>query len=265
MDCIIGGALLVSCLASADHPMEERYRMRWLSPILLVLLLAAPVSVLAEGVEEEDFTEFHDPFDDSDPLEQDIPDPLESVNRASFWLNDKIYTYLLGPICRALPDEALKVIADSLDRLSSPLRIAHAEMNLPMGDAGMEIGRFALEGAMALFGSTDKESEQAGGGENMDRGENIDRTLDRIGVSPRFYLVLPVLGPATLKESVGRLASFYLCPVSSLGEAEAISGDKSLSENLRTYDQIRMTALDPYIFVRSAYAQQTSKGEKSES
>ncbi len=156
---------------------------------------------------EGDFTEFHDPFDQSSA--ETLEDPLEPLNRAFFWLNDKLYTGVLAPLCRAVPPELRNAVAAVYGSLDKPLRIGGTEFKFAFRDGGSEIGRFLVHSLVDLFHQGQPDNQ-------TDKGE-FARTLDTLGIGSGFYLVLPVFGPSDLRDGLLRLTGFYYDPTTCLG------------------------------------------------
>ena len=188
-----------------------------------------------------DYTNFHDPFEN--PSAARIDDPLEPVNRAAFWINDQLYTQILGPLCQIVPPEVQKTLGSVLAALSQPLRLGPGEFQFRFRDAGSEIGRLILYGLYEMAHQAQPETIASAGHEGKDFGQ----TLEALGIGSGFYLVLPVFGPSSLRDSIGRLTSLYFDPTVSAG--------KSLLGRVHLYEGLRRNSLDPYLFFRNAYTQ----------
>lgn len=238
------------------------------SLLLALIFFSHPVLVFAmpETASRKeapaDFTEFNDPFDQAPAGE--IDDPLEPLNRAAFWLNDQLYTRFLRPACQAIPNETQSAAADFFALLGHPLEIGGVEFELKFRDAGSEIGRFVLHGVLGLLGRSEPE-KMTGLAEGQ---EDFGRTLDAFGFGTGIYLVLPVFGPSSLRDGLGRITSFYLDPSPHLfrfaGHRPSAMAEESLLSELDTYEAIRSESLDPYLSIRNAYAQQREGEGKTE-
>ncbi|MBE0598497.1 MAG: VacJ family lipoprotein [Desulfuromonadales bacterium] len=207
-----------------------------------------------------DFTEFEDPFEE---VTAEIPDPLEVVNRTAFALNDHLYTRILQPLCSAASPSLRGFLARAAERWEQSLTLGGAELQFQFRDAGSEIGKFILHGLLGWLDKIDPE-KTAG----LAAGhEDFDHTLGTLGIGSGFYLVLPVLGPSSLRGGVGRVASFYLDPSPNLFDPSHCllveNEEKSLLDGLKVYEAIRRDSLDPYLFIRNAYAQQREAAGKS--
>lgn len=210
--------------------------------LVLLLTLSLP---LPGGADE-----FHDPFAEQS-VGAEISDPLESLNRASFWVNDKIYRYLLSPLYGATPSTLREGACALFATCLAPVQSSRGALVLRFRDAGSELGRYALFSVLRLF-----EGDSGADGQTPD----LDRVLARAGVGSGPYLVLPVLGPSTVRDGVGKIASFYLeSPTALLEPPGHADPEPTLGESLKAYLTLHRVSLDPYLSVRSVFAQQHEK------
>lgn len=235
----------------------------------VVPLWAAPPDLpAAEKVEnrgrDADFdAAFADDFSD----ESDVPlirDPLESWNRGVFWLNDKLYFYALKPVARAyrvVPRIARTGVRNVFSNLTTPVRLINSTLQLKMTDAAAELGRFLVNSTFGLGGLFDIAGRY---GKVPKRDEDFGQTLGRYQVKQGPYLVLPLLGPSSLRDTGGIVVDSFLDPVNwlvrdwTLLEQAGLKGGQTinfLSLDDDNYEKIKRDALDPYLFMRAAYAQ----------
>ncbi len=210
--------------------------------------------------ENASFIEFTDPFSD-EGAELEIADPLQPVNRAMFWVNDKLYFYLLKPVARAYrvtPEPMRKSVDNFFVNLGTPVRFANSLLQFKFAAAGTELGRFLVNTTVGIAGLFDPAESLGWRMSNEDLGQ----TLGLYGVGSGLYLVLPVFGPANLRDGIGRVGDGFLDPipyvVDGTGEYIAVKAyDRVnvLSLDDDTYEKIKDQALDPYLFVRNAYQQ----------
>jgi len=215
--------------------------------------------------EDVDFTA--DFFDEEGEFEDEyaelvVRDPIEPFNRGMFWVNDKLYFYLFKPaarVVRVLPEPARVSVSNFFSNLSTPIRLANSLLQLKCHDAGMEAGRFILNSLLGIGGLFDVAESQGGPGP---KDEDFGQTLGYYGMGQGFYIVWPLFGPSSLRDTVGRVADAFVDPVPYLvtdyvGYVAVKTGDRvnSLSLDKETYEAIKADALDPYLFVRSAYYQ----------
>ncbi len=240
--------------------------------LVLLLVLAFPVSGWAQAPAND--TEADDlPLDMTTTAEDDaflfedeeileVWDPIEPVNRVFFWVNDKLYFYLLKPVARgyrwAVPEPWRVGVKNFFSNLAAPVRIINAGLQGKFGDAGNEITRFAVNTTIGIGGFFDTAKDHF---ELRMKDEDTGQTMGHYGVGPGPYLVLPILGPSNLRDGIGMFIDNRMNLLYYIAEGRTYYGlrvyDKvnDLSLDKDTYEGIKKDALDPYLFVRDAFIQ----------
>ncbi|NOQ50916.1 MAG: VacJ family lipoprotein [Desulfuromonadaceae bacterium] len=240
-------------------------------PLQAVELAATdvPTVIIPAGQQNDQFDEdFADDFDEDFADEGSfdeilIADPLEGFNRGIFWVNDKLYFYLVKPVAKGyrfiVPRPARVSVGNFFSNLLTPIRAANALLQLKFTDFGTEIYRFIVNSTIGIAGLFDPATSLAGV-EKVE--EDFGQTLGYYGAGHGFYLVLPVLGPSSLRDTTGGLVDTVLDPLwyADLATMEYLGVNmfkvtNSLSLDKDTYESIVRDSLDPYLFVRAAYAQ----------
>jgi len=204
--------------------------------------------------------DFEDDFEDEEEIE--VFDPIEPVNRAVFWFNDKIYFYLLKPVAktyRVVPEPARISVANFFSNLFTPTRFVNSLLQLKFRDAGNELTRFLVNTTVGGAGFFDPAEKHAG---LMKKEEDFGQTLGHYGAGEGFYLVLPFLGPSNVRDGIGLLADGALNPIYYLGISDgakiglrAYYSVNAVSLDKDTYESIKKESLDPYLFIRNAFSQ----------
>jgi len=193
-----------------------------------------------------------------------IADPLEAMNRGIFWVNDKLYFYLIKPVTRGyrlvLPRQARTSIGNAFENASTPVRAANDLLQLKFHSLSTELYRLIVNSTLGLGGLFDPAASLAGLEKVAD--EDFGQTLGYYGAGQGFYLVLPVVGPSSLRDAAGGLVDTFADPLRytelTYLEYFGIKSTKvvnSLSFDRDTYESIVRDSLDPYLFIRTAYAQ----------
>lgn len=209
--------------------------------------------------EDKDFEDFPDDFEDEDYIEDLIPDPLEPANRVFFRFNDKMYYWVVKPIATYYTDtvpEQLRISVRSFfSNLQTPIRAINCLLQYKFEGAGRELIRFSLNSLW--LGLCDPASQTF---KIRGQDEDLGQTLGSFGLGPGIYINWPVLGPSSLRDTVGWGGDAYLDPLNYLEVAFkydiAISGYKTLNSasfRLGEYESLEKAALDPYIALREAY------------
>ncbi len=230
----------------------------WLA---LLLVLSTGVNALAQSTDHP-FDPGPDPFAEEDEGPQ-ISDPLESFNRGVFWVNDKMYFYLLKPtarVFRVVPQPVRSSVDKAFTNLGFPIRFVNNLLQLKFWNATVEFDRFLINTTIGLGGFFDPASNIP---ELAPRNEDLGQTLGHYGVGQGFYLVLPLLGPSSLRDGIGLSGDYYFLSawnytgLNFIERTGVTAGEtvNFLSLDKDTYEQIKKDSLDPYLFIRNAYAQ----------
>jgi len=207
-----------------------------------------------------------DARDDYDVVE--ASDPLEGLNRATFSLNDGLYKFVLRPISKGYetitPEPVRHGIDNVFDNIKFPVRFVNSGLQGKFGRAGKEVQKFGVN-TIAGFGGLIKQSDRIPSLADVP-AEDSGQTLGTWGIGHGPYIVLPVLGPSSVRETVGLAGDYALNPI-NWGFAmksdarkyawipQAANTVRQLPEQLKKYDDARSEAVDPYLAVRSAYYQ----------
>ena len=191
-----------------------------------------------------------------------IADPLAGWNRIMFHFNDKFYFWVLRPVSkgyRAVVPSLVRVgVKNFFTNITAPIRIVNSILQGKWKAADAEFARFLLNSTVGVlgFGNPAKKYPELDPSE-----EDFGQTLGAYGIGNGFYIVWPILGPSTLRDSVGLVGDFFLNPVYYVEPIEARVGIRSYEEVNETsfiigdYEAIKKAAIDPYEAFRDAYIQ----------
>ena len=139
--------------------------------------------------------------------EKDVKDCFEKINRATFAFNMTLDKVLFRPVAigyRKLPSPIRRGTSNALNNLSNLVTVPN---NILQGDfysAGINTARFIINSTVGIVGIFDP--AQAIGLNKMEK-EDFGQTFGAMGIGEGCYLVLPVLGPSTVRDTVGSLIS----------------------------------------------------------
>ncbi len=190
-------------------------------------------------------------------------DPLEPFNRAMFQFNDKLYFWALKPVAqgynKVIPEKGRVSVKNFFSNLGFPIRFVSCLLQADFKGAATELGRFAVNTIWGVGGLLDPSSSQQ---LNLPKGDaDLGQTLGIYGVGQGFYLVWPVLGPSSARDTVGLIGNYFLYPVSYIPPWYASLGVRGYEEvndtslRIGDYESLKEAAIDPYVAVRDAYAQ----------
>ena len=211
--------------------------------------------------------------DDFDLLEAEldeqaveVADPLEPVNRIMYGVNDILHDWVLKPVSQAykgvIPQPARLGIRNFFHNLTTPVRLANCLLQGKGDAAGTEFNRFVVNTTVGVLGFGDPAQDQFG---LQPAAEDLGQTLATHGLGNGFYIVWPLLGPSTIRDSVGMAGDLFLNPVCYVEHTETAIGISTVSFtnessfHIGEYEAFRSAALDPYVAMRQAYIQYRNK------
>ncbi|TXH04340.1 MAG: VacJ family lipoprotein [Nevskiaceae bacterium] len=189
----------------------------------------------------------------------DPSDPLEPVNRVMFSFNEKLDHYVAKPAAQgynaALPEEFRTGLHNFFTNLTYPTVIVNDALQGKLKQSGLDTTRFLMNTVIGLGGFLDPATMV--GLERND--EDFGQTLGVWGVGQGWYLMLPLLGPSTNRDLVGRVGSAVTNPLTYTTSEISIPTEGVSIVDTRAQllgsEGILDQQLDRYIFVRSAYLQ----------
>ena len=196
-----------------------------------------------------------------------IADPLEPFNRAMYHLNDKLYFWALKPVSQGynkiVPEQARVSVKNFFSNLAFPARFISCLLQADFSGASAELGRFAVNTIWGVGGLLDPSSSQQ---LNIPkRDADLGQTLGLYGVGQGLYIVWPVLGPSSARDSVGIVGDFFLYPISYIRPwydwlaVRAYQEVNDTSLRIGDYESLKEMAIDPYVALRDAYSQYRQK------
>ncbi len=188
-------------------------------------------------------------------------DPFESFNRASFKVNEKLDEVLLKPVAQGYvavtPVFVRAGVSNAFNNVGDVNTAFNNLLQGKVGNAFSDLGRVLVNSTLGVLGLWDVASPM--GLEKHE--EDFGQTLGKWGVASGPYLVLPLMGPSTLRDALGRPVDSALGyyrhidhrrTANSLFVTEIISVRANL---LNASDTLETAALDKYNFLRDAYLQ----------
>lgn len=237
---------------------------------------AAPPAAAAAGEPKSDGKSVKAVSDDLDEYGANIAvaDPLEPLNRATFWINDGLYTIALRPISKGyekvVPRFARQGIYNAYENVKFPVRLVNHLLQGNFPRAGQETGKF-LVNSTAGIGGLGRPSDHIPALADVPSADTA-QTFAKWGIGNGFYLVLPLLGPSTLRDTVGLAGDYALNPITWVcfvyGDYDwiiaipAANTLRAMPGQLAQYDTITKDALDRYLAARSAYIQNRAEAAR---
>ncbi len=199
-----------------------------------------------------------------------IKDCFEPLNRATFALNqglDKVVFKPVAKVYRVLPSPVRVGTSNALDNLSTLLTIPNNILQGEFSKAGVNTGRFVINTTVGVVGIFDV-ADMIGFPEY--EKEDYGQTLGTLGFGPGCYLVLPVIGPSTVRDTIGSLANivggdpWYNVTVANNTQhfsdfdywsTRVTTGIDFRAKNIDSFDNLEKNSMDFYASVKSLYLQ----------
>ena len=190
-------------------------------------------------------------------------DPWQPVNRPLFVVYQFIDDLLVRPIAAGygwiMPDPIKKGVRNALRNLDSPLVFANDLLQFQPGDAATTLGRFIINTTIGGLGAFDVAERGGLSGHPAD----FDQTLNFYHVPAGPYMVLPIIGPGTVRHNAGQIVDGLIDPLHWAGQVDdALKVGRTVTyviatrENLiKPLDTLRKDSLDWYATFRAAYYQ----------
>lgn len=223
------------------------------------LMLAAPAQALAEAAAKSPL--------DGTGIEPNVVsyveyrDPLIRFNRAIFKFNDVSFRYVLIPAAHAyqvLPSPMRTGVGNFFDNIKTPIPLVNHLLQGQPRKAGTSFGRFLINSTIGVAGIFDPATAWF----HIERkNTGFDETLTQYGVNYGPYLVLPLVGPGTIREGSGLLGDGLLNPLAyvinnpeSIG-VRAFDEFQEIAPSVDGYLKLREESQDLYIFMRNLHLQ----------
>jgi phospholipid-binding lipoprotein MlaA len=195
-----------------------------------------------------------------------IADPLYPWNKTMYHFNDKLYFWLMKPVAQGysavVPEDIRLSVSNFFDNITTPIRFVSNLLQLKVKDAGNELFRFLYNSTAGVCGLADAAKMDF---DIRKKDEDLGQTLGSYGIGHGIYLVWPFLGPSSLRDTVGRVGDRFLTPINYINPTETALGitvyDRVNETSFRIgdYEDLKKSAIDPYVSIRDAYVQHRKK------
>ena len=196
----------------------------------------------------------------------EVADPLKPWNRMMFHVNDALYFWVVKPVAQTYrdvtPEPARVGIRNFFDNAGTPARYVNCLLQGKNAAADTELRRFVINTTAGVLGFGDPALDQYG---LKPVEEDLGQTLAACGLGDGFYIVWPLFGPSTARDSVGRVGDQFLNPLRYVEPWElsvgisAVAYTNEASFEIGRYEVFKAAAVDPYIAMRESYIQYRDK------
>ncbi|WP_140720649.1 MlaA family lipoprotein [Pseudomonas sp. Hp2] len=194
-----------------------------------------------------------------------VHDPWEGFNRRMHAFNNVLDRFIFRPVAigydKITPDPVQAGVSRFFGNLRLPATALNQALQGRPGEAGQSLGRFVVNSTAGIGGVFDPARHI---GMPKPDGEDLGQTLATCGWRDSRYLVMPIMGPRTVRDALGGVGDQQLSVINQIDNASV--ADKlqimqlvDVRAQLLPTDQMRREAVDDYAFVRDAWAQRRSR------
>jgi len=189
-------------------------------------------------------------------------DPFEPFNRAMFSFNETVDKYALEPVAKGYravtPRLFREGVGNVLHNLRAPVTFANDVLQAEPARAGTTFARFGINTTLGVVGVFDVASTFG----LEKHSEDFGQTLGVWGVPTGPYLVLPIMGPSTIRDSSGALVDIALNPINYAefdgddafrATRTALTVLNGRAAAIEAIQSVRDTSIDPYVSIRTTY------------
>ncbi len=201
--------------------------------------------------------------DEFETKQLQVADPLYYWNKGMYHFNDKLYFWLLKPLARgytAITPDIFRVgVRNLFYNLMMPIRFVNCILQGKANAAASEFTRFVINTTVGVLGIVDPASQYPL--LNLADDEDLGQTFAKYGIGNGFFLVWPILGPSTLRDTIAQLGDAYFNPLVYINPFEAQLAVRGFNLINRTsfhigeYEALKEASVDPYVAMRNSYIQ----------
>ncbi|MFC3608896.1 MlaA family lipoprotein [Stutzerimonas tarimensis] len=184
-------------------------------------------------------------------------DPFEPFNRAVFRFNDTLDTYTLKPLAqgyqRVTPEPVQQGVGNVFNNLGEVINLTNNLLQGKFHDAGVDTSRFLFNTTFGVLGVFDVATRMG----LVRNDEDFGQTLGVWGLGSGPYLVLPLLGPSSVRDAAGRIPDTFLqvYPYVDTSTRNVLWAGNAIDSRAELLTAERLIRGDRYIFIRNAYLQ----------
>lgn len=186
-------------------------------------------------------------------------DPWQGFNQGVFAFNDTADRYFMQPVAKGYQFITPTFLDNGISNIFSTIAEIPTSINALLQfkplNVGKSLGRFAINATLGLFGFFDVATRMG----IEEQEEDFGQTLAVWGVPAGPYVVLPFLGPSTLRDAVGLVPDYQLAPVAAIDDVATRNTLAAIKYIDMRADLLEIEGLisgDRYTFIRNAYLQQ---------
>ena len=189
-----------------------------------------------------------------------ISDPFAPINKHIFNINSLLDSAFIAPAAEvyiwAIPRRGRTYVGNFISNMGEPINFANLLLQGQFKEARVSLGRFITNSLLGFFGIMDVATQY----KLEYKGEDFGQTLAYYGMPDGPYVVLPLFGPSSVRDSTGKIADFFIDPFKYVlvkEERLAISATTALDKRSEANQVVKTVkhSLDPYETAKMLYIQ----------
>ncbi len=194
-------------------------------------------------------------------------DPIEPVNRGIFQFNYAVDSVIIKPISQGygavMPKRGKVMVSNFVSNIKEPVTFANSILQADANNSFCTLWRFLINSTVGVGGLFDAASEI--GLKNRETG--LGDTFAIYGADTGPYLMIPIFGPSSVRDGLGRLGDVFMDPISYTNNpifysVIAVKTIEARERNMKLLNDI-YNSIDPYTTMRSVYTQYRAKAVKN--
>ena len=192
-----------------------------------------------------------------------VYDPLESMNRFFFEVNDRLYLWVVKPVAkgysRVLPLELRECFGNFFLNIVFPVNFLNSALQGDLRTVTVVTERFLINSTIGVYGFIDVGANEFDIGP---RRADFGQTLGRWGIGEGIFIYWPVVGPSNLRDTFGLVADTFSKPLPYVYDNRFIDLAIYSTERVNIlslhpdlYEDLKRYSLDPYVAARQAYVE----------
>lgn len=213
--------------------------------------------------------DFEEEFNSTQNIQEKENIILETYNRNMTKFNDNAFNYVLKPLSQGfeyiVPETGRIGINNFFNNILFPIKLTNSLLQFKFEKSLIETERFLINSTFGLLGFMDPATKELNIVVNS--SEDFGQTLAYYGVPSGPHIVLPLLGPSNIRDSIGLIPDYYINPTNYIPNREynlyknsnhsyyynGLEKVNKTSFNYKLYENINKESLDLYLFLKSAY------------
>lgn len=190
---------------------------------------------------------------DRAPAEEQVSDPLESLNRITSGFNRVFRKTIVDPLIMGYqaitPDPLQRAISNFGSNLTEPVTAVSSMLQGDTENASNAVGRFLMNTTIGMGGMSDPASDLG----MAQRQEDLGQAAGAAGSGGGAHIVLPLFGPTNMRDLTGDILTTLVNPLHPA--TSALNAGTTYADNHKELNALTDSAVDPYILERNAYEQ----------